>query len=347
MKRDDRILEVKNLNVSFKTYAGIVQAVRGVDFHVNRGETLAIVGESGCGKTVTAKAIMDLLPKENTIISGEGAKVIFDGENILEYTEKQMEGIRGKKISMIFQDPMTSLNPTMRIGEQIAESVFIHKALSKDDSLKQALKMLELVRIPNAKERMNQYPFELSGGMRQRVMIAIALACNPEVLIADEPTTALDVTIQAQIMELIKDLQKEMNTGVILVTHDLGVVASVADRIQVMYAGKVLERGDTHEIFYKPKNPYTYALLKSVPKLTDKKEEKLYSLVGTPPDLTNPPVGCPFTARCEFAMGVCKNNNPEDIKFSETQSSSCWLHNSRADLTEVPKELIERGAVNG
>ena len=358
MKQSDKILEVKNLNVYFKTYAGVVKAVRGVDFHLNRGETLAIVGESGCGKTVTAKAIMDLLPKSNTVIdggesitgkpveAGKEAAVLFKGEDILKYGESEMTKIRGRKISMIFQDPMTSLNPTMKIGEQIAESVFIHEGLSMTDAKKVALNMLDLVRLPNAKERMEQYPFELSGGMRQRIMIAIALACNPEVLIADEPTTALDVTIQAQIMELIKDLQREMNTGVILVTHDLGVVASVADRIQVMYAGKILERGDKHEIFYKPKHPYTYSLLKSVPKLTDSRNQKLYSLVGTPPDLTNPPKGCPFAARCEFAMEICRMKHPMNTEFSKTQSADCWLQHPSADLTGVP-ELLQGGAADG
>ena len=347
IKSKERILEVNNLNVSFRTYAGIVQAVRGVDFHVDRGETLAIVGESGCGKTVTVKAVMDLLPKENTIIDGEGAYIKFRGENMLEYTEEQMEHIRGKRISMIFQDPMTSLNPTMKVGDQIAESIFIHEELSKADARKAALRMLELVNIPNPEERMDQYPFEFSGGMRQRVMIAIALACNPEVLIADEPTTALDVTIQAQIMELIKNLQKEMNTGVILVTHDLGVVANAADRIQVLYAGKVMERGDKNEIFYTPRHPYTFALLKSVPKLTSSKDEKLYSLVGTPPDLTNPPKGCPFAARCEYAMKICREEYPETTTFSVTHGADCWLHHPDADKTGVPEAILDGGAVYG
>ncbi len=231
----EKILEVKDLQVNFRTYAGISHAVRGVDFYLNRGETLAIVGESGCGKTVTSKAIMGLLPESNTDIKKDGGSaILFNGENLLDYTEKQMTQIRGRKISMIFQDPMTSLNPTMRIGEQIMESILIHHDVKKAEAEKQALEMLELVKIPNAKARMKQYPFEFSGGMRQRAMIAVALACKPEILIADEPTTALDVTIQAQIMDLIGELQKELNMAVILVTHDLGVVASVADRIQVM-----------------------------------------------------------------------------------------------------------------
>lgn len=344
--KNDKILEIKNLHVSFKTYAGLVQAVRGVDFHLNKGETLAIVGESGCGKTVTVKSIMGLLSKENSLINGDGVEINFQGENLLDFNDEEMANVRGKRISMIFQDPMTSLNPTMRVGDQIAESIIIHEKKSKEEAKKDALKMLKLVNIPNVEERIEQYPFEFSGGMRQRVMIAIALACNPEVLIADEPTTALDVTIQAQIMDLIGKLQKEMNTGVILVTHDLGVVASVADRIQVMYAGEIIERGNTDEIFYNPKHPYTFSLLRSVPKLSDKKQKKLYSLTGTPPDLINPPIGCPFAARCKFAMKICKVKHPEVTYFGETHESYCWLHHPRANTSEVPEILLKRGDVN-
>jgi oligopeptide transport system ATP-binding protein len=343
----ERILEVKNLNVSFKTYAGIVQAVRGVNFHLDKGETLAIVGESGCGKTVTSKAIMGLLPSSQTIIEKDNSEINFDGENLLQFSEAEMVKIRGRQISMIFQDPMTSLNPTMKIGNQIAESIIIHENVSAKEAKDRALKMLELVRMPNAKERLNQYPHEFSGGMRQRVMIAIALACNPKVLIADEPTTALDVTIQAQIMDLINELKKELNTGVILITHDLGVVASVADRIHVMYAGKMVEKGTTDEIFYNPKHPYTFALLKSVPKLHVNDKEKLYSLAGTPPDLTNPPVGCPFAARCKFGMKICRAKFPETTAFSNEHESCCWLHNEKADITGVPEILLQRGELNG
>lgn len=343
----ERILEVKNLNVSFKTYAGIVQAVRGVNFHLDKGETLAIVGESGCGKTVTSKAIMGLLPSSQTIIEKDNSEINFDGENLLQFSEAEMVKIRGRQISMIFQDPMTSLNPTMKIGNQIAESIIIHENVSAKEAKDRALKMLELVRMPNAKERLNQYPHEFSGGMRQRVMIAIALACNPKVLIADEPTTALDVTIQAQIMDLINDLKKELNTGVILITHDLGVVASVADRIHVMYAGKMVEKGTTDEIFYNPKHPYTFALLKSVPKLHIDDREKLYSLEGTPPDLINPPVGCPFAARCKFGMKICRVKFPETTAFGNEHESCCWLHNEKADITGVPEILLQRGELNG
>lgn len=343
----ERILEIKNLKVSFKTYAGIVQSVRGVDFHLDKGETLAIVGESGCGKTVTSKAIMGLLPSSQTIMEKDNSEINFDGKNLLELSESEMSKIRGRQISMIFQDPMTSLNPTMKIGNQIAESIIIHENVSSSEARLRALKMLELVRIPNAKERLDQYPHEFSGGMRQRVMIAIALACNPKILIADEPTTALDVTIQAQIMDLINDLKKELDTGVILITHDLGVVASVADRIHVMYAGKIVEKGTTDEIFYNPKHPYTFALLKSVPKLHISEREKLYSLAGTPPDLTDPPIGCPFAARCEFGMKVCRTIYPKTVNFGDEHESCCWLHNEKADTRGVPDLLLQRGELNG
>lgn len=340
----EQILEVKNLHVSFKTYAGKSHAVRGVDFHLNKGEILAIVGESGCGKTVTSKAILGLLPKENTTIGGsENSEILFGGEDLLKKSEKEMASIRGSKISMIFQDPMTSLNPTMKIGNQIMESILLHNNISKEEAHKRAIEMLELVKIPNATERMKQYPFEFSGGMRQRAMIAIALACKPEVLIADEPTTALDVTIQAQIMDLIQELQKELNMAVILVTHDLGVVASVADRIQVMYAGKVVERGTVDEIFYKSTHPYSRALLKSVPKITSIHKETLYSLKGTPPDLINPPKGCSFAPRCEYGMMICREQYPRTEVLSETQESSCWLHHPKADKSGLPKNMIQEG----
>lgn len=339
-----RILEVKDLYVSFNTYAGISKAVRGVDFYLDKGETLAIVGESGCGKTVTSKAIMGLLPKPQTIIKTDGeSKVLFHGVNILEFDEKNMTEIRGSKISMIFQDPMTSLNPTMKIGDQIMESILIHQNVSKEEAKKEALEMLELVKIPNAKKRLNQYPFEFSGGMRQRAMIAVALACKPEILIADEPTTALDVTIQAQIMELIGELQTELDMAVILVTHDLGVVASVADRIQVMYAGKIVERGTVDEIFYKSTHPYTWALLNSVPKIHSDKRTELYSLKGTPPDMINPPLGCAFSPRCEYGMMVCRNRYPNSTKFSETQECYCWLHHPKADISGIPEGIIREG----
>lgn len=330
-----KILDVKNLKVSYKTYAGVVQSVRGVDFHVNEGETLAIVGESGCGKTVTSKALMKLIQTPPGII-GENSEVTINGENILKLSEKELTKIRGKEIGMIFQDPMTSLNPTMTIGNQIAETIMIHKKLGKKEAFEEAIEMLKLVSIPNAEKRARQYPHQFSGGMRQRAMIAIALSCNPKILIADEPTTALDVTIQAQIMDLINDLQKQFKTAVILVTHDLGVVADFADRIQVMYAGTIIERGTVDEIFYNAKHPYTWALLKSVPRLDTGHKETLYALKGTPPDLINPPVGCPFAARCEYCMQVCKEENPEVTVLSGTHEVSCWLQHPEAPKVESP-----------
>lgn len=340
--KTERILDIKDLRVSFHTYAGEVQSVRGTTFHLNKGETLAVVGESGCGKTVTSKAIMRLLPEPMPAEIKEGSQIMFDGKNVLDMNEKELRELRGSDISMIFQDPMTSLNPTMIVGKQIAESLIIHRGMNKSEAMAEAVKMLELVNIPNADKRARQYPHEFSGGMRQRAMIAIALACNPKILIADEPTTALDVTIQAQIMELIGELQEKLGTAVILVTHDLGVVADVADRIQVMYAGQIIERGTVDEIFYNPQHPYTWALLQSVPRLGTKNKDVLYSLHGTPPDLIKPPVGCPFAARCEYCMEICKEAMPEVTVLSDTQEVSCWLKHPMAPKVEVP-EILKRG----
>ncbi|MCR1935344.1 ABC transporter ATP-binding protein [Clostridium tepidum] len=325
----EKILEVKDLKVSYHTYAGEVQSVRGVNFYLNEGETLAIVGESGCGKTVTAKAIMKLIQEPPGEIK-KGSKIIFNGKNILNMKEQELRQLRGSDISMIFQDPMTSLNPTMKVGKQIAESLVIHRKMNKTEALKEAIKILELVNIPNPEKRANQYPHEFSGGMRQRAMIAIALACDPKILIADEPTTALDVTIQAQIMDLIGDLQKKLNTSVIMITHDLGVVADTAHRIQVMYAGQIIERGSTDEIFYNPKHPYTLALLQSVPRLDTKHKGKLYSLEGTPPNLIRPPKGCPFASRCEQCMKICKEQMPKVTEITDTHKVCCWLQHPMA-----------------
>ncbi|WP_077369240.1 ABC transporter ATP-binding protein [Anaerosalibacter sp. Marseille-P3206] len=334
----EEILTVKNLSVSFNTYAGEVKAVRNISFHLNVGETLVVVGESGCGKTVTSKSIVRLLPEDITNINSE-AEIIFDNRDILKMNKKELENLRGGDISMIFQDPMTYLNPTMKIGNQIAESLIFHEHMNKKDALDKTVEMLELVKIPNAKKRVTQYPHEFSGGMRQRVMIAIALACNPKILIADEPTTALDVTTQADIMELIGDLQEELNTSVMIITHDLGIAAEVADRIQVMYAGEIIERGTKKEIFENPQHPYTWALLQSVPSLENKNKEKLYSLGGTPPDLLEPPKGCSFSARCEYCMKICEKIKPPVTKISDTQSVSCWLKHSLAPKTEMPESL--------
>ena len=329
------ILEVKNLRVSFHTYAGEVHAVRGVNFHLNKNETLAIVGESGCGKSVTAMSIMRLIQ----IPPGEilkGSEILYKGKNLVTASEKELRQIRGSEISLIFQNSMTSLNPTMKIGYQIAENLILHKGISKREAFEEAIKMLQLVNIPNAEKRANQYPHEFSGGMGQRVMIAIALSCNPTILIADEPTTALDVTIQADIMELIKDLQKKLGTAVILITHDLGVVAGTADRVQVMYSGVILERGTVDEIFYNTWQPYTWALLQSVPRLETEHKNELYSIKGTPPDLLNPPKGCPFASRCPYVMAICKDIFPEATKISETQEVHCWLQHPDSPKVERP-----------
>lgn len=333
-----KILEVKNLRVSYHTYAGEVQSVRGVSFHLDVGETLAIVGESGCGKTVTSKAIMRLIKTHPGEIK-EGSQIFFNNHSVLEMDNNEIRKLRGEDISMIFQDPMTSLNPTMKIGKQISESLIAHRGMSKIDAHNESIRMLEMVDIPNAKERANQYPFEFSGGMRQRAMIAIALACSPKILIADEPTTALDVTIQAQILDLIRELQEKLNTAVIIISHDLGVVADIAHRIQVMYAGKIIERGTTDEIFYNPQHPYTWALLQSVPRLNSKTKNKLYSIKGTPPDLIKPPTGCPFASRCEYCMRICKEEEPEVTRLSETHKVSCWLKDPKAPRVDMPIAL--------
>lgn len=336
------LLEVKDLKVTFHTYAGEVQSVRGVSFHVDKGETLAIVGESGCGKSVTSKSIMRLIPTPPGDIK-EGSQILFDGKDVLKMSDKELRDLRGEDISMIFQDAMTSLNPTMKIGDQIAENLIIHRGMNKKEALDEAVKMLKLVNIPNADKRVSQYPHEFSGGMRQRAMIAMALACNPKVLIADEPTTALDVTIQAQIMDLIKELQDKLGTAVILITHDLGVVAGVATKIQVMYAGMIIERGTREELFYNSKHPYTWALLQSVPRLDTKHKNELYSIPGTPPDLLKPPVGCPFASRCAYCMEICNEEMPEVTKLSETHEVQCWLQHPLAPKVETPK--FEGGAI--
>lgn len=325
----EKILSVENLRVSFNTYAGEVRAVRGVDFELHKGETLAFVGESGCGKTVTAKAIMRLL-KEDIADIKEDSKVIYKGKDVLKMSKKELQDYRGDEVGMIFQDPMSSLNPTMSCGKQIMESLILHRGLDKKEARQEALKMLKLVKIPDAEKRLDSYPHELSGGMRQRIMIAIALACNPSVLIADEPTTALDVTVQAQIMDLLNELKHELDMAIILVTHDLGVVANFADRIQVMYAGQVIERGTTSEIFSNPKHPYTWALLKSVPKLSNKNKQQLYALEGTPPDLILPLKHCPFAKRCKYGMNICHEIMPDVTKMTKSHEVSCWLMHENA-----------------
>jgi oligopeptide transport system ATP-binding protein len=326
----NKILEVRDLHVSFHTYAGEVKAVRGVNFEVYKGEALAIVGESGCGKSVTAQSIMQLLPMPPA--KYKQGSILFEGQDLLKKSEKQMQHIRGNEIGMIFQDPMTSLNPTIKIGRQIAESLMKHKKLSRHEAYKRAIKMLEMVAVAQPDKRVNQYPHEFSGGMRQRAMIALALACEPKLLIADEPTTALDVTIQAQILELLKDLQKRTGTSIILITHDLGVVAEMCDRVIVMYAGKVVETGTIDDIFYSPQHPYTKGLLKSVPRMDMNRNEALHPIVGTPPDLFNPPAGCPFFARCQNAMKICENYDPDLENIKESHYAACWLQHSMAQV---------------
>lgn len=331
----NQLLEVKNLRVSYHTYAGEVQSVRGVSFDVEEGEAIAIVGESGCGKSVTAKSIMGLIKTPPGEIK-EGSEILYHGKDILKYSKKEMSAYRGGEAAIIFQDALASLNPTMTVGKQIMENLIMHQNISKEDAKVQAVKMLELVGIPNAARRAKQYPHEFSGGMRQRAMIAIAFACKPKLLIADEPTTALDVTIQAQIIDLIKELQKELNTSVILITHDLGVVANIAKRIVVMYSGTIVERGNSEDIFYHPKHPYTCALLNAVPRLDLKNKQELASIEGTPPDLIAPPKGCPFSTRCSYCMEICCEEMPEITDFGNGHLAGCWLHHAMAPKEDTP-----------
>lgn len=323
----ETVLEVKDLHVGFKTYGGEVKAVRGVTFNLYKGEILAIVGESGCGKSVTSQSIMRLIPNPPGKITN--GMILFKGHDLTKLKEAQMRNIRGADISMIFQDPMTALNPTLTVGEQLVEGILQHKSIPRQEAKKIALEMLHLVGIPNPTERLKHHPHQFSGGMRQRIVIAMALVCQPEILIADEPTTALDVTIQAQILDLFKDIQKKTGVSIILITHDLGVVAQVADRIAVMYAGKIIEAGSRREIFYNPQHPYTKGLLKSVPRL-DLEEAELVPISGSPPDLFSPPKGCPFTARCSYVMEVCDKVYPFKTYLSEEHHVDCWLQDERA-----------------
>lgn len=328
----EKLLEVKNLCVNFGTYGGEVKAVRGVTFDLHKGETLAIVGESGSGKSVACKTIMRILSSNGYIKDGQ---ILFDGKDLTKISEKDMEKVRGKDIAMIFQDPMTSLNPTMTIGKQIMEPIIKHQGFSKEDARKRAIELIELVGISDAEKRFKQYPHQFSGGMRQRIVIAISLACNPKVLIADEPTTALDVTIQAQILELIKDLQEKTGVAVIFITHDLGVVANMADRVAVMYAGKIIEYGISDDIFYDPKHPYTWGLLGSMPTL-DIGDNDLYNIPGTPPDLMDPPKGDAFALRSAYAMKIDHLAEPPMFKVSDTHYAATWLLHPLAPKIERP-----------
>jgi oligopeptide transport system ATP-binding protein len=321
------ILEVKDLKTYFRTDAGIVKAVDGVSFRLDKGETLGLVGESGSGKSVTNMSIMRLIPTPpGKIVGGE---ILLEGHDILKMNENEMSSIRGNRISMIFQDPMTALNPYLRISTQLIETIRLHQKLDKDDAKKKAIEMLKLVGIPAAERRVNDYPHQFSGGMRQRVMIAIALSCNPEILIADEPTTALDVTIQAQILDLIKDLSVKLNTAVIMITHDLGVVAGMCDNVCVMYAGRIVERAPVDELFESPKHPYTNGLIQSIPRLDEKGSDRLYSIDGQPPNVIDLPECCPFHPRCEKAMDICTNHYPPVVELDGIRTVACWLYEEK------------------
>lgn len=328
------LLQVKDLRVSYHTYAGEVQSVRGVSFDVEEGETIAVVGESGCGKSVTAKSIMGLIRDPGEIKAG--SEILFNGRNILDMKPREWRAYRGEQCAMIFQDALTSLDPTMRVGKQIAEVLRVHHKAGKAEAAARAVELLRRVGIPNPEIRAKEYPHQFSGGMRQRAMIATALACDPQLLIADEPTTALDVTIQAQIIDLMRQLQQETGAAIILITHDLGVVASIARRICVMYSGMIVERGMSEDIFYSPRHPYTWSLLRAVPRLDLKNKEELVTIEGTPPDLLAPPKGCPFSTRCRYCMGICREETPPVTDFGSGHTASCWLQDPRAPKVDAP-----------
>ena len=318
----EKILEIKDLRTEFHSYAGVVYALNNVSFDVEVGEAVGIVGESGSGKSVTMLSLMRLLSENGKVSNGT---ISFNGIDILNCSQIEMESIRGNEMGMIFQDPMTSLNPVFTVGEQLVEAIIKHTGVSKKLAKEKAIEMLKIVGIPSPESRVDQYPFEFSGGMRQRVMIAMALSCEPKLLIADEPTTALDVTIQAQILELMKELKDKMNTSIILITHDLGIVADICDKVMVMYGGTIVEKGSVHDIFASPLHPYTQGLLHSIPRLNMKKE-RLSPIEGQPPDMINPPKGCPFVSRCKKAMNICLNQKPKYKEISKDHSTCCWLY---------------------
>ena len=330
---DTPMLQVKNLCTSFNVDAGEVRAVNGISFNLDKGKVLGIVGESGSGKSVTAYSIMRILVEPGKIVGGE---ILFNGEDIVKYSKKQMREFRGKRVSIIFQDPMTSLNPTFTIGNQLREAILLHTDRNRAEANARALEMLQLVGVNEPEKRLKQYPHELSGGMRQRVMIAMAMACEPDIPIADEPTTALDVTIQAQILELMKDLQKKMGMAIIMITHDLGVIADMCDEIIVMYAGRVCERGTVDEIFYNPRHEYTKGLLRSIPTLNGG-HDKLIPIAGSPVDLTNLPAGCAFASRCDHCMKICLTDQPEEVRVNDSHIASCWM-NVKQVYDEAQKE---------
>lgn len=337
MAGQENVLEVKDLRVSFKSVAGKVQAVRGINFDLKKGETIAIVGESGSGKSVSIKTIMGILAK-NAII--EEGSITYEGRDLTKFGEKEYEEVRGKKIGLIFQDPLSSLNPLMKIGHQIAEVYTQNFKMSKDEAKKKALEVMADVGIPDPEIRYNQYPFQFSGGMRQRIVIAIALANDPDILICDEPTTALDVTVQARILQLIKKIKDERGISVIFITHDLGVVANIADRVYVMYAGKIVEQGTCEEIFLDSRHPYTWALLTSIPDM--KSKDPLLAIPGTPPNMVHPPKGDAFAARNRYAMAIDLKEEPPMFKISDTHYAATWLLHPDAPKCEPPKELQER-----
>lgn len=340
MAEYEHLLEVKDLHVSFFTPAGEVKAVGGISYTLDEDEVMGIVGESGSGKSQEAYAIMDLLQSPGKVIGGS---ITFEGEDVLRKSKAEMTSFRGNRAAMIFQNPMTSLNPVYTIGDQLIEALRAHdKSISKEEAGKRAMEMLSMVGINNVEQRMKQYPHELSGGMRQRVMIAMGLICHPKLLIADEPTTALDVTIQAQILELMKSLQKQTHMGIIFITHNLGVVAEICDKVCVMYAGKMVEQGPVDDIFYSPAHPYTEGLLRSMPRVDADSHERLIPIEGTPVDMLNPPEGCPFAPRCPYAMKICLQKMPDYVEVGENHRSACWLRVQEA-LEKKQKGATDNG----
>ena len=345
MSEREKILEIRNLVFSFRTYGGVVHAVRDVSFDVRRGEILGIVGESGCGKSVTAQCILRLNPEPPGFF--ENGEILYGGSDILKMKKKELRNIRTREIGFVFQDPRTSLNPTMRIGDQIEEVFLSRTDISKKEVKERALGIMRLVGISDVERRYKQYPHELSGGMKQRIMIAIALVSEPSVIICDEPTTSLDVTIEAQILDLLMDLRERLGTSVIMITHDLGVIAKMCDRVIVMYGGKIVETGDVREIFYETKHPYTMGLMKSIARLDMDKNDVLTPIEGTPPDLFSPPRGCPFAARCDEAMEVCHRYMPGETVLSSGHMTRCWLMHEYARYNSADKGADPISALNG
>lgn len=345
MDGNKTLLDIKNLRVEFSTYGGKIKAVRGVNLSIEQGECIAVVGESGCGKSVTVKSILRLLPYPQAKVSS--GEIIFNDVDLLKLSEREIQKIRGNRIGMIFQDPMTSLNPTMTVGRQISEVLIKHQKISKNEAKEKTLEFLRLVGIANPERRYKEYPASLSGGLRQRVVIAIAMCQNPQLLLADEPTTALDVTIQAQILDLMRELQEKFNTAIMLITHDLGVVANMARRVLVFYAGQIIEEGLCDDIFYTPKHPYTWGLLKSMPRINAENKENLVSIEGVPPDLFAPPLGCTFAVRCDYAMNLCVEHEPPMIDLGKGHCTKCWLNYKEISGGMLPKWMkSERVDVN-